>query len=118
MENEHLKSLTVFQATTQQQSFSAITSSSDQAPQIRSKTVEAPKVDLDKLAELENNELSELVKLYMTENHALRHENNELQTNVRCIIFLQYFYQFYQINFQNVIARYDFEGPRAGLQGK
>lgn len=72
-----MKSLTVFQTSTQQP-LSAITSSGEQFHQERSNAVVAPKVDLDKLAELENNELSELVKLYMTENHTLRHENNEL----------------------------------------
>lgn len=44
----------------------------------RSIALTSPKVDLDRLAELENNELSELVKLYMTENRTLRQENNEL----------------------------------------
>lgn len=45
----------------------------------RSSAIEVtPKIDVERLAELENNELSELVKLYMTENHALRQENNEL----------------------------------------
>lgn len=38
----------------------------------------APKVDLEKLAELEGPELAELVKLYMTENEALRQENSQL----------------------------------------
>lgn len=38
----------------------------------------APKVDLEKLAELEGHELAELVKLYMKENEALRSENSEL----------------------------------------
>jgi kinesin family member 12 len=44
----------------------------------RSNAILTPKVDIEKLAELENNELSELVKLYMTENQTLRQENNEL----------------------------------------
>jgi kinesin family member 12 len=44
----------------------------------RSSAIVTPKIDIEKLAELENNELSELVKLYMTENQTLRQENNEL----------------------------------------
>lgn len=39
---------------------------------------EAPKVDLERVAELEGGELAELVKSYMLENQALRQENNEL----------------------------------------
>lgn len=39
-----------------------------------------PKVDLQRLAELDGNELAELVKLYMQENEALRQENNHLFT--------------------------------------
>ncbi|XP_049308043.1 kinesin-like protein KIF12 isoform X1 [Bactrocera dorsalis] len=39
-----------------------------------------PKVDLERLAELDGNELAELVKLYMQENEALRQENNHLFT--------------------------------------
>lgn len=72
-----MKSLTVFQTVTQQ-SFSAANIRSNEHIEDRSSALVAPKVNLDKLAELENNELSELVKLYMTENHHLRHENNEL----------------------------------------
>lgn len=37
-----------------------------------------PKVDLEKLAELQGSELAELVKGYMIENQALRQENSEL----------------------------------------
>lgn len=37
-----------------------------------------PAVDLDRLAELEANELSGLVQHYMQENEALRRENSEL----------------------------------------
>jgi kinesin family member 12 len=77
VENEHLKSLTVFHM--QQPPIellrpsSAITENND-----RSQALMTPKIDVEKLAELENNELSELVKLYMTENQSLRLENNEL----------------------------------------
>ncbi|XP_044735415.1 kinesin-like protein KIF12 [Chrysoperla carnea] len=38
----------------------------------------APKVDPERLTELESSELSELIKLYMNENEALRQENAEL----------------------------------------
>jgi len=44
----------------------------------RANAVVIPQVEVERLAELENNELSELVKLYMTENRTLRQENNEL----------------------------------------
>ncbi|XP_067628930.1 kinesin-like protein KIF12 isoform X2 [Eurosta solidaginis] len=39
-----------------------------------------PKIVLERLAELDGNELAELVKLYMQENEALRQENNHLFT--------------------------------------
>lgn len=38
----------------------------------------APKVDLERMTELEINEIIELVKLYIAENEALRAENGEL----------------------------------------
>lgn len=38
----------------------------------------APSVDLDRMSELEIAEIIELVKLYVTENEALRSENTEL----------------------------------------
>lgn len=44
----------------------------------RKEIKEAPKVDLEKVAELDGTELAELVKSYMQENQALRQENNEL----------------------------------------
>lgn len=40
----------------------------------------APKVDLERLPELDGVELAELVKLYMAENESLRQENNHLFT--------------------------------------
>lgn len=46
----------------------------------------APAVDLENLTELENNELSELVKLYIVENQALRSENNELFSTREMVI--------------------------------
>ncbi|XP_034475919.1 kinesin-like protein KIF12 [Drosophila innubila] len=39
-----------------------------------------PKVDLERLPELDGTELAELVKLYMAENESLRQENNHLFT--------------------------------------
>ncbi|XP_017467942.1 PREDICTED: kinesin-like protein KIF12 isoform X2 [Rhagoletis zephyria] len=42
--------------------------------------IEVPKVNLERLVELDGNELAELVKLYMQENEALRQENNHLFT--------------------------------------
>ncbi|XP_033246404.1 kinesin-like protein KIF12 isoform X1 [Drosophila miranda] len=39
-----------------------------------------PKVDLERLPELDGSELAELVKLYMVENESLRQENNHLFT--------------------------------------
>jgi kinesin family protein 12 len=79
MENEHLKTLTVFHRPQLQiDGIGAATESPDHEKERASAVTPAPKVDMDRLAELENNELSELVKLYMSENHALRHENNEL----------------------------------------
>ncbi|XP_054740772.1 kinesin-like protein KIF12 [Anastrepha obliqua] len=42
--------------------------------------VAVPKVNLERLVELDGNELAELVKLYMQENEALRQENNHLFT--------------------------------------
>lgn len=42
--------------------------------------VAAPKVDLERLPELDGVELAELVKLYMAENESLRQENNHLFT--------------------------------------
>ncbi|XP_067010518.2 kinesin-like protein KIF12 [Anabrus simplex] len=45
-----------------------------------------PAVDLEKVAELEPSELSELVRHYMTENEALRRENSELFTTRELLI--------------------------------
>ncbi|KAH8358238.1 hypothetical protein KR084_008866 [Drosophila pseudotakahashii] len=42
--------------------------------------VPVPKVDLQRLPELDGSELAELVKLYMVENESLRQENNHLFT--------------------------------------
>lgn len=45
-----------------------------------------PPVDLDKLAELENSELSQLVRVYINENEALRRENAELYSTREQVI--------------------------------
>lgn len=75
MENEHLKSLTVFHVHPHElRPGSALVNENND----RSSAIVTPKIDVERLAELENNELSELVKLYMTENQSLRVENNEL----------------------------------------
>ncbi|KAH8316655.1 hypothetical protein KR067_012560 [Drosophila pandora] len=42
--------------------------------------IPVPKVDLERLPELDGSELAELVKLYMAENESLRQENNHLFT--------------------------------------
>ncbi|EDW00598.1 kinesin-like protein KIF12 [Drosophila grimshawi] len=42
--------------------------------------IAVPKVDLERLPELDGTELAELVKLYMAENESLRQENNHLFT--------------------------------------
>jgi kinesin family member 12 len=79
VENEHLKSLTVFhmqQPVDPHSGLAQITSENHDRSNVVATPI--PKIDMDRIAELENNELSELVKLYMTENQALRHENNEL----------------------------------------
>lgn len=76
VENEHLKSLTVFHMQPHEllrPGSAQISENND-----RSSAIVTPKIDVERLAELENNELSELVKLYMTENQSLRNENNEL----------------------------------------
>lgn len=67
--------MTVFQTSTKH---SASITSNEQYLQDRTNAIVVPTVDLDKLTELENNELSELVKLYATENRTLRLEINEL----------------------------------------
>ncbi|CRK88043.1 CLUMA_CG001829, isoform A [Clunio marinus] len=74
LENEHLKSLSAFHMSPRSGS-AQINGNND-----RSSAIVTPKIDVERLAELENNELSELVKLYMTENQSLRQENNELYT--------------------------------------
>jgi hypothetical protein len=83
MENEHLKSLTVFHLPINDlHSGSSILNNNSNENHDRTNAIlPSPPVDVERLAELENNELSELVKLYMTENKALRQENNELYSS-------------------------------------
>lgn len=45
-----------------------------------------PVVDLEKLTDMEGNEMKDLVKVYMLENQALRQENSELYTTREMII--------------------------------
>ncbi|XP_051170195.1 kinesin-like protein KIF12 isoform X2 [Leptopilina boulardi] len=51
-----------------------------------SRVPKTPPVDLDKLAELENSELSQLVRVYINENEALRRENAELYSTREQVI--------------------------------
>ncbi|XP_030375572.1 kinesin-like protein KIF12 [Scaptodrosophila lebanonensis] len=51
-----------------------------QLERVGSGGVPVPKVDLERLPELDGTELAELVKLYMAENESLRQENNHLFT--------------------------------------
>lgn len=55
-------------------------------PNERALIPSAPAVNLENLTELENNELSELVKLYIVENQALRSENTELFSTREMVI--------------------------------
>ncbi|XP_068892440.1 kinesin-like protein KIF12 isoform X2 [Tenebrio molitor] len=67
-ENEHLRSaLNVYSGST-----------AGDLPTEKRLMVTPPQVDLEKLAELEGPQLAELVRLYITENEALRRENSEL----------------------------------------
>lgn len=52
----------------------------------RREIAEAPKVDLERVAELDGAELADLVKSYMEENQALRQENNELYSTRETVL--------------------------------
>lgn len=52
----------------------------------RKTIAEAPKVDLDRVTELDGSELTELLKSYLNENQALRQENNELYSTRDMIV--------------------------------
>ena len=84
MENEHLKSVLHLQPMPQFNNEMMISSVLGIGERVN--IPEAPKVDLEKLTELEGNELSELVKLYMVENQALRTENSDLYSTREMIV--------------------------------
>lgn len=46
----------------------------------------APKIDVDQLAELEGTKMTELIKLYIKENEALRAENSELYSTREMVL--------------------------------
>jgi kinesin family protein 12 len=84
-ENDHLKSALNFHS----DSVGPQNESSTIGPiDVNERTIipAAPEIDVEKLTELENNELSELVKLYMTENQALRQENADLYSTREMIM--------------------------------
>lgn len=70
-ENEHLKSALHFHSDRFEIGGTEINHERKEIPL-------APKVDLERMTELEANEITELVKLYIAENEALRAENSEL----------------------------------------
>lgn len=78
-ENEHLRSALHFTS----ENVSRIETPSNMERRI---IPEAPKIDLERVTELEGTELAELVKLYMVENQALRHENSELYSTREMVI--------------------------------
>ncbi|CAG5089373.1 Similar to Kif12: Kinesin-like protein KIF12 (Mus musculus) [Cotesia congregata] len=75
LENDHLKSVLNFDARSPDELYSQkyyIQSREDR------RTVTPPQVDLEKLAELEQAELTQLLRAYIDESEALRRENAEL----------------------------------------
>lgn len=70
-ENEHLKSALHLHSDRFELNATEINHERKEIPS-------APKVDLERMTELEANEIIELVKLYIAENEALRAENSEL----------------------------------------
>ncbi|XP_065085212.1 kinesin-like protein KIF12 [Ochlerotatus camptorhynchus] len=80
VENEHLRTALNLQSESQE-----INSQVDFLE--RRQVVRTPqKVDLDKLPDMESNDLKELVKVYMLENQALRQENSELYSTREMIM--------------------------------
>lgn len=71
LENEHLKSALHLHSDLFENTTAELSHERKQIPV-------APKVDLERMSELEINEIIELVKLYIAENEALRAENSEL----------------------------------------
>lgn len=82
-ENEHLRSALHFNSENSSTNVSRIETPSNMERRI---IPEAPKIDLERVTELEGTELAELVKLYMVENQALRHENSELYSTREMVI--------------------------------
>lgn len=80
-ENDHLRAALRFQGTSEYGGDNGPVSLVERKP-----IVEAPKVDLERVAELDGAELAQLVKLYMNENQALRQENNELYSTREMIL--------------------------------
>ncbi|XP_075168875.1 kinesin-like protein at 54D isoform X3 [Haematobia irritans] len=80
MENEHLKAAlhyhhnTIKEASINAEDPNVLEVSTDNG------VGPIPKINLERLPELDGSELAELVKLYMQENEALRQENNHLFT--------------------------------------
>lgn len=80
VENEHLR--TALNLQTEAQDINSQVDLLERRPIPRS----PPKVDVEKLTDMEGNELKELVKVYVTENQALRQENAELYSTREMII--------------------------------
>lgn len=73
MENEHLKSALHLHAEIFEHTVAGEINNHE-----RKEIPLAPKVDLERMPDLQTNEIVELVKLYMAENEALRIENTDL----------------------------------------
>ncbi|XP_055621885.1 kinesin-like protein KIF12 isoform X2 [Toxorhynchites rutilus septentrionalis] len=80
VENEHLRSALNLQSESHETTSQVDLLERRQIPHT------PPKVDLEKLTDMESNEMKELVKVYMLENQALRQENSELYTTREMIM--------------------------------
>ncbi|XP_021705106.1 kinesin-like protein KIF12 isoform X2 [Aedes aegypti] len=80
VENEHLRTALNLQSESQE-----INSQVDYLER-RQIVRTPPKVDLEKVTDMEGSELKELVKVYMLENQALRQENSELYSTREMIM--------------------------------
>uniref|UniRef100_A0A182QET2 Kinesin-like protein n=1 Tax=Anopheles farauti TaxID=69004 RepID=A0A182QET2_9DIPT len=80
VENEHLR--TALNLQSEAQDINSQVDLLERRPIPRS----PPKVDVEKLTDMEGNELKELVKVYIMENQALRQENAELYSTREMII--------------------------------
>ncbi|GBO99153.1 Kinesin-like protein KIF12 [Eumeta japonica] len=74
MENEHLKAA----LNLHRNSIEEVGAERPEVMEVPTDHGSIPKVNLERLPELDGSELAELVKLYMQENEALRQENNHL----------------------------------------